>query len=333
MACGGGGDFGRRAQGSGCEEGCGVGGEAGLCGVNQINSIINKNWINIMAKERTLKISCMNIRVHTKHHADEYISFWKLLMKLKIKSIRGNVALMFGYSRKISKNPDSYIFGYIYRFLDIDPSEPWFDIEKNEEAADEDVAQLNIPEKLKPNLSEIPYIFDPKNHKLYFLSGGTYPGVGPKSMENLFNAIKSNPNILERFGEIDFTIVTDKKALDELLSWPVIRKIYVKLERPNPTEEEDDETFYERLERRRLKSEEHTYTKESGADSIVPDEEMKTLFRTAIDNGVYRQSGVDKSGDSKEASSKNFPMQEIYQWDPDSMILHDAFVDAVNQIK
>lgn len=286
-----------------------------------------------MAKDKTLKISCMNIRVHTRHHKEEYMELWKLVMKLKIKNIRGNVALMFGSSRKLDKNENSPYFGYVYRFLDIDPSEPWFDIEKNEEASEEDVAQVNIPAKLKPNLSEIPYIFDPKTHKLYFLTGGTYPGVGPSSMGDLFDTIKNHPAILKRFGEIDSTIVTDKKMLDELLGWPEIRKIYVKLERPNPTEEEDDETFYERLQRRRLKSEEHIYTKQSGAESIIADDEMTSLFRAAADNGIYRQSGTDKTGVFREASSRDIPMIEVYKYDPDSMLLYEAFADAVHQIK
>lgn len=192
---------------------------------------------------------------------------------------------------------------------------------------------MNIPEKLKPNLSEIPYIFDAKTHKLYFLTGGTYSGIGTNAMENLLDAIKNHPAIVKRFGEVDSTIVTDKKMLDELLGWPEIRKIYVKLERPNPTEEEDDETFYERLQRRRLKSEEHIYTKQSGAESIIADDEMTSLFRTAADNGIYRQTGTDKAGVSREASSQNFPMVEVYKYDPDSMLLQEAFADAVNQIK
>ncbi len=253
-------------------------------------------------------------------------------MKLKIKSIRGNIAIMIGSFKELTGSNKNYFFGYIYRFIDINPKEPWFDIEKNEEASEEDVALVNIPEKLKPNLSEIPYIFDYKEHKLYFLTGGTDTGIGTQSISSLFNKIKAHPQIVKLFGEIDHTIATDKKALDEMLSWPVIKKIYVKLERPNPTEEEDDETFYERLERRRLKSEEHIYTKAAGADSIKADEEMKAIFRTAIDNGIYTQEGIDNSGENRKASSRDFPMIHIYKYNPDHLMRSEAFIEAVNQI-
>lgn len=285
-----------------------------------------------MAKERTLKISCLNIRVHTQHKPEEYIKFWKKIMRLKIKSIRGNIALMIGTARQLEGSNKNLFFGYIYRFIDIDPSEPWFDIEKNSEASEEDVALVNIPEKLKPNLSEIPYVFNFKEHKMYFLSGGTDTGVGHHAISSLFDLIKNNPAIIKDFGEIDHTIVSDKKALEEMLNWPVIRRIYVKLERPNPTQKEDDESFYDRLQRRKLKSEEHIYTKAAGAETIEPDEEMKAIFATASENGVYRQDGINPQGESRQVSSKSYPMQYIYKYDPDSLIRSDAFIQAIAQI-
>ncbi|WP_415266952.1 DUF4747 family protein [Acidovorax sacchari] len=274
----------------------------------------------------------MNIRVHTKHHTSEYVRLWGLIVRSKIKRIRGNVALMFGGARPLNDKPDSPIFGYIYRFLDIDPDEPWFDIEKNEEADPEDVAQVNIPEKLKPNLTEFPYYFDPRTHRLYFQAGGTDGGVSANLIYLLFEKIAASKRVKSSFGDIDFTILTDKNALREMLSWPVIRKIYVKLERPNPSDFDDDASFYERLKRRNLKREEHTYTKDSTAESIEPDQEMKNIFKVAVDNGVYKQEGVDKAGYSREASSKSYPMEEVTKYDPNAMTHADAFISAASEI-
>lgn len=287
-----------------------------------------------MARERTIKISGLNIRVHTEHHFSEYKKLWKLILNMKIKRIRGNIALMIGSARPLYKDKeDSPIVGHIYRFLDIDPNEPWFDIEKNEEADPEDVAQVRIPEKLKPNLTEYPYYFDVVRHKLYFISGGTDGGISANSVALLFENIAAARRIKNQFGDIDYTIITEKGVLDELLSWPVIRKIYVRLERPNPSDFEDDVSFYERLKRRKLKKEEHIYTKASGAKSITPDQEMQDIFRVSIDNGIYKQEGIDKQGVSRDASSTSYPMKEVIKYDPDVITQTAAFNDAASSIR
>ena len=122
-----------------------------------------------MAKFRTIKAAGINVRLHTKHDPSEYKRLWEMLYRQKYTKTRGYTALMIGDMRHLNNEDESSpIVGYFYRFVNIDPSDPWFDIESQKKAKPGDVAQVVIPKNLKPSLMEIPYVFDLKKHKLYF---------------------------------------------------------------------------------------------------------------------------------------------------------------------
>lgn len=285
-----------------------------------------------MARKRTLGISAINVRVHTRHTPDEYVDLWRAMIRLKRAKTRGYTALMIGTQRPLDgRDPRCGFYGYLYRFVNIDPEDPWFDIEEHKKADPDEVAEVHIPAKLKPGLREFPYLFDVQRHRLYFLSGGTDGGLSPGLVKSLVDHLATMPRIVERFGDVDTTIVMREGALDELLAWPEIRQIRVVLERPNPTEFDDDESFYERLQRRHLKREEHRFVKAPEAESITPDSEMVAMFERAVTDGVYMQRGVTPEGKVEDATSEQYPRQESGKYDPDAQLQSDAFVEIVRQ--
>jgi hypothetical protein len=280
-----------------------------------------------MARDRTIKISGINIRVHSKHAPSEYVELWRSFAKMRKAKSRGVSAMMIGTQRPIAKDdPASGIFGYLYRFVNIDPADPWFDIERHEVADEADVAQVRIPEKLKPNLEEIPYFFDTKKHRLFFKSGGAGASVSPGIALALVEHLSLFPQISNRFGEVDATIIKTKGTLEQLLSWPVLKYIGVTLKRPNPNEFDDDQEFFDRMERRGLKLEEHKFVKAPEADSITPDDEMLSMFKRAIEDGTYEQRGIDTDGELKTASASAYPMKESVTYDPDAELESEVFI-------
>jgi hypothetical protein len=284
-----------------------------------------------MAKERSIRIGGINIRVHTQHAAAEYVALWTALHKLRRARTRGSTAIMIGDVRRLGQGADAPMYGYLYRFVDIDPDDPWFNIEEHKKAEAEDVAQVNIPRKLKPNLQEFPYLFDIKRHRVYFKTGGHGGGISAGMVTALIQDLVEIPKISDRFGEVDVTTLTKKGAVDALLKWPEIRRIHVVLERPNPSDFDDEKNFYDRLKRRSIKREEISYVKAKGAASITPDAEMQKIFKVAEENGVYKQVGVTAEGDLKTASSQDYPMQEVVAYDPDLLTETAAFQAHVTQ--
>ena len=282
-----------------------------------------------MGRERKIKVGGLNIRVHTQHIASEYVDLWTMLHRMRRPKIRGNNATMIGDLRKLNAQPDSPLYGYLYRFVDINPEDPWFDIEEHKKADAEDVAEVNIPAKLKPNLREYPYIFNVAKHRLYFKTGGHGGGVSPGVVHSLIEELVSSARVKKRFNDVDVTTITQKGAIEALLQWPEIRRIDVTLQRPNPSDFDDEKSFYERLNRRGLEKELNSFIKAKGVASITPDAEMKKMFGIAADNGIYRQVGINAQGELKSASSQEYPMQEIENYDPDLQTEREAFQSLV----
>lgn len=286
----------------------------------------------VLAKPKTIAVGGINIRVHSKHEPAEYINLWNALLRMRKAKIRGPSALMIGTSSRLNpSNPQSSLFGYLYRFVNIDPDDPWFNIDQHKKAEPEDVALVSIPPALKPNLAEIPYLFDVRRHKLFFLSGGTDPSVSAGSVTALMEFLCAHTRIKDRFGDIDTTTLTKSGLVEELLKWPEIRRIDVSLKRPNPTDFDDDQAFYERLKRRNLKEEQYTYLKAPGAASITPDEEMKAIFERAVENGLYEQTGTNPEGKTDTATSSTYPRKEIGEYDPKVQTFKEAFVQVISE--
>lgn len=285
-----------------------------------------------MGKERTLRVGGLNVRVHTKHAADEYAELWKALHRLRLPTTRGVNALMIGSVASLGDAHDASLVGSIYRFTNINPEDPWFDIDEHKEADANDVAEVKIPTKLKPNLKEYPYLFDVKNHKLFFKSGGHGGGISPLLVQRMLQNISGRPRIARRFGDVDLTVMTEKGMLGRLLRWPEIRQIELVLERPNPSDFDDDHSFYERLKRRGLKKEVTTFVKANEEKTITPDGEMLKMFEIAVNNGKYTQKGKNAEGVIETASSTKYPLEEATTYDPELTNERNAFIEVASRL-
>jgi len=281
-------------------------------------------------RNRNFDISGINIRVHTQHNAEEYAKFWSAIWKLRKSVTHASNALMIGES----KRDGDIIVGNFYRFLEVNKDDPWFDIHKHKKADESDVEKVHIPISLKPNLVEIPYVFHLNTHKLYFVSHEHDVGVAPAMVKRLLVKLTMYESVKSNFGNIDLTVLSDRGKVAEMLRWPVIRRLSITLERPNPIEEDDDETVFERLTRRRLKSETHIYQKATGEQTIVVDDEMRKQVDQAADNGTVTVSGKNIKGEQRKAISKDFPLTIKATYEPTgptAQTLRQALIHWIGQ--
>ena len=270
-----------------------------------------------MAKKRSFEIGGINLRVHKRHHFEEYIELWRLMYRNRHTALYGNTAMMIGEARLLDKDdPNQIIVGEFYKFLNIDPDEPWFDIKKKKPADDEDAQKVSIPDYLKPNLKFVPYVFLPKKHRLYFISKSSDGGMAPSTVLKMLEKLTLRRGVEERFGRVDMTILTDRKAVEDLFAWKVIKTLEIFIERPNALEDEDEEDVLERLERLNAGSERIVLKKAPEAETLVPDERLKSLSGIAADHGEVIVSGKNANGVRDRASSKNFPMHAKGSYEP-----------------
>ncbi|CAM8751179.1 DUF4747 domain-containing protein [Burkholderia pseudomallei] len=286
-----------------------------------------------MARKRMFSVSGINIRVHKKgHSAENYSDLWKLFWAQRVSVRHANTALMIGDVRfEDEENPESPIYGYLYRFLDIGKDEPWFDIEQHKQADPKDVNQISIPEKLKASLKEIPYFFDVKKHKLYFVRSEMTTGVSPWMVLKLIQHLGKAQVVVNRLGKVDATILTDQSRLEELYGWQVIKTIEVSIERPNPTDYDDEQEVFRRMAARGVSEEKFGYKKAPEADTIVPDDEIKAIVAIGADNGAVHAKGIEATGKPVEISSKDIPRIERAQYNQNTTTLMESFKDFVSQ--
>lgn len=286
-----------------------------------------------MGRKINFDVSGVNIRVHTVHEPLEYVALWEAMNKTRSYIVHANNALMIGDLRYADKDdPHGLILGNFYRFLEVDLENPWFDIDKHKKAAEEDVDKVKIPVALKPNLTEIPYVFNPKTHQLYFVSKSSLASASPHLVHKLLSAICQKREISDKFNKVDLTILTDKGKVEEMLNWPEIRNLSIKIERPNPVDQDDERAVYDRLRARRLESETTIYKKASGESSIIPDEEMKARARIAANNGLVEVSGKNLQRVSDKASSSDFPLKLKGIYDSKLQPLLDALKAVILNI-
>ena len=281
---------------------------------------------------KTQAVVCeINIRVHPKHETSEYIALWKMLFQLRWHTVRGHTGLMIGGAKVINENDAKpLIRGYLYKFLEIDQDLPWFNMEQGKKAGEEDMERISIPAELRPNLIEIPYIFDPKNHRLHFVSKSGNIAISALMVRSLIKGLSKSEAIQERFpGGVDVSIATDKKDIDRLLQLHSLRSLVITIERPNPKEDEDDATVYERMRRRGISKERREYKKAPNENSIHPDEELYNLAHIAAENGKVEVTGRDQLNRPVEASSDEFPKRSYFFYQKTKQTILDALQNFV----
>lgn len=286
-----------------------------------------------MARQRGFEVQCINIRVHTAHNPAEYEALWKAVGRLRAPIVwRTGVALMIGESAKRQAPSTDGFYGQFYRFVQINKDDPWFDISKHKLAEAEDLAQVSIPANLRPNLQQTPYFFDVHKHRLYFLARAGSESLSAGAVLKLLGFLFEFHSVVDRFGTVDMTIATEREDVQRLLDWPVLRRLTIKLERPNPTDYEDEEAVFRHLNGIGVKSETRDYHRADDRPTIRPDDEMKALATVAADNGEVEVTGSDPEGRRRTANSQDFKWSLKRFYDQRHQTLPEAFLQAVSDM-
>jgi hypothetical protein len=284
-----------------------------------------------MARQRSFRVSAINIRAHRRHHADEYVELWKMWVRKKLIVRRGVFGLMIGDWRWLDKDrAPGVITGTLYHFVNIDQDQPWFDIEQKVPVDGSEVEEkVKIPAAFKPELRSVYYLFDTKKHRLYFPVAGQNGHISGGQVLKLLEILSSFNDIKERFGDVQFTQLTEQGAIDKFWHWQRLSRIEIMLERPNPDEYEDEQEVADRFGRMGVGREHRIYTKAEGVGTIEPDDNLRQVAGIAADNGYVVVKGLNPEGKADEASSKKFPRSEPGHYDPNTQTFFDAFVELI----
>lgn len=279
-----------------------------------------------MSKPRTIEISALNIAMHSPHRRQAYVAlFWAARRLKKLVELGSLHAAILGILEGPKEyTPGSYLTGEIYRFVRLDASMPWYNMETSEVASDDDLSAVSIPPHLLPNLQRIEFVFRPDNHQLWFIAKDRKDRMGPRAMADFFGALFDVLTREKGFPTVEVTVLPDQETVEELLSLHKIERLTIELKRPNSDDGSDEERrLLERLEKQgaRTMKTEFVSADEGG---VKPDEETMALARVSAKNGVVSVVGRDATGRKIQESTIKKPMVLSEKVDPELEIAQDV---------
>lgn len=272
-----------------------------------------------MARPRRVALAALNIAMHAPHSPQGYISVLQKAFRLhRIVRIGTLHGIMLGLIHRPGHVGDiPVITGEIYRFVQLDPSEQWFNSQTREPATDDEVGQINIPSHLLPHLQRIPFVFNASTHQLWYVKqdGKTTlsPSVATKFMSLLLNEVVHRNDL----PEISVTPIPESTSVDAVLSLPGLEYLKIELVRPNPDAADSAEArWLHKLERQRTTKAKLELHRQRNAH-IEPDAETRDMALAASRNGLVYGRGRSADGLPVEDSTTNRPMIQYELVNPD----------------
>jgi Domain of unknown function (DUF4747) len=279
-----------------------------------------------MQRTRSITVSCLNIAMHTPHSKQRYVellaSAFSSRRMVRLGSVHGGmIGSLYGVG---SENEEKELNGELYRFLKLDPTEPWFNSQTKEAASPNDLETLSIPNHLLPHLQKIPFIFKPATHRFYLVSkdrkNNLSAGAAKQLLEGLFNHLVAEG----KFPPVEITVEPDRNALEEIFNLKSLEHLAIELVPPNPDDgEEIEKRLKDKLKKQNVRKQTVLLDAERN-QSIKPDEETVALAKVAASNGKVTASGHDATGVKQELSTVDRPMRELVLHDPNVETLFDA---------
>lgn len=283
-----------------------------------------------MSNIRTIQISALNIAMHQPHSPKRYVSLFKDAKKLRnlvrLDSLHwAMLGLLYGPK---GDSPNAELTGEIYRFVKLDPSEPWFNTETREAATEDDVGGIKIPAHLLPHLQRVEFVFKPDVHELWFISQDRKDRLGPQTAVKFFQRLFDPIVQSGKYPTIEVTAIPDTDTLEEMLSLPKVEKIVIELTRPNADDAAGEETkWLKKLAKQNARKITTELVAVTG-ESISPDEETRALAAVAARNGNVSVIGRDASGKRVDESTKSRPLMIPLQVDSDIETSMDVLLRA-----
>lgn len=271
-----------------------------------------------MARNTVLRMGAMNVVAHP--HPEG--TYERLIRFIHRRRVVGKIhSDRYGMITQVWKSPRPDIpgvHGVISTFVQFDAKQSWLDLATSEEASDEELNKIELPPNLRPGLKRCRFVLDTKTHTLAFDIEAAKGGVGPSSMLKFLNQLFTAPKVMQEFGSVSVSPVTEENSVDRVFHLSNISEIYIRSGRPNPGD--FDTTPYEDLNR---------FLREQSADrleqrivssdrTLTPNNATLALARVADENGYVEVKGANDEGQIvKRSTQDSRPLIETTSYNAD----------------
>lgn len=251
------------------------------------------------------------------HNAQRYIDLFQraYFMKRPI-NLRGDFAGMIGGCRVEEQNDSYVVKGEFYKFFDLKLDGQWFNTLEQKPAEDTELAEIHIPDYLKPHFQIFPFIFLPASHRLFFITKDQQENFSPGQAQKMLSVIFEDLMLVREFGEIEITIEPSTETLQRIFSMPRLKNLHIEVTPPNPDDHEEAELkLFNRMGALGADKQvlELSSKKPSG---LHLDADIKTLAEIAQSNGKVCGRGEDETGQTISVSTAEHPFLEKVEFNP-----------------
>ena len=267
-----------------------------------------------MTRNRTLGVYALNIAADP-HPPGIYISLLKAAAR-KVGPAHGSDAAKITAPKEVENRPGIYV-GRILVWTEVDLKGRWLDVDSDEDLSDEDRRKINIPGNAKPNFRVFNYAFHEKKHRFYFEASNEYGhSLGPKTAERIMVGLFSSIKLKPQNPNVSVTVIPKDGQVRKILSMPGLRKLEISLTLPNPDQVDPAKRrrIYKQLKDNKAKRWEQIFTKEAGANSLTPTDQVIDFAEIAAENGNVRGEGWS-DGKKSELSTSSAPRRETITLD------------------
>lgn len=286
-----------------------------------------------MTRLRSVTVTVLNIVLPPPHRTANYAHLWLRAFGRQVPvKLRGDVGGMIGSANVYKGDASKYIWGDLYKFVNIDLDGKWLDLATREAAPPEEVGrQVRIPETFRPNLRILPYVFLPQYHRLLFVSDLDQKNkLSPNMGKSLVERLLGNPELLQDFGEPIVTVEPERETLKTIFSLPVIKHLYIEVSPPNAMgdiernvlqwmEDQNATSFSQELNSKR-------------PDGLSISKPIQQVAAVAQSNGMVAARGVNDEGSTVTLSTRDHPYQEKIQYNANLTTAGDALAERAEEL-
>jgi len=292
-----------------------------------------------MSKKATYKVFALNVTIHP-HKPELYVKLFEAAFKVRRSTkIHGDThGIVHTFFPLVEGQLEKGIHGNLIKYTEINPENPWYDVQKGKAATKEQLQDLSIPEGLAPNMKWTRYYFDPIHHKLIWVGEAPKTSFSPNTVFKIFLEFFQRAEVIKEFGAAEITVEQDRDKLERIFKMYRIQSLAIEYTRPNPDDDDDEraeKAVEEKLRLQKIKKVETVYKAEHN-EGIEPDKNTIALSRLALSNGHVEAKGWDEAGKKVEENTAKHPWVESFKEEPQKMNLADwlpkIVVDIVKKL-
>lgn len=268
-----------------------------------------------MAIEGTIDVYALNI-VASPHPSGIYVDFLRRASKFYAQ-VRGSDFAKITTPTRHRDHAGLY-YGRILVWTEINQKGKWLNLLEEDELPKKIWDQIKIPEGAKPNFRVFNYVLNENNHTLYFEGRNEFGETfGPTIGRRLFTNLLFEQARQDVEYDLSVTLIPDETAVSQILDLPKLRKLTIRITRPNPdtTASPARRRIFEELYEADAKQVEITYTKVAGAPHLKATESITHEADLGASDGFVKGSGHDINGKKVELSTDAIPKKYTISMD------------------